>query len=98
MAEIVLYGTSAIIGSCFIFYSYRTVVTNKEKNIQKNKNEDIKKKNELFDIKKKEIDENVNKYKKYIIQEEKILDEYPDICIEERKKIARKIVEVDSFW
>jgi hypothetical protein len=94
MAEIVLYGTSAIIGSCFIFYSYRTVVTNKEKN----KNEEFKKKNELFDIKKKEIDENVNKYKKYIIQEEKILDEYPNICIEERKNIARKIVEVDSFW
>jgi len=36
MAEIVIYGSSAILGGCFMMYSYTSVRANKKNKINKN--------------------------------------------------------------
>jgi hypothetical protein len=67
MAEIVIYGTSAILGGCFMMYSYMSFRTNKEnkiiKELQQKKYMEDEEKKKVFEQKKKQYDENIKIYK-----------------------------------
>jgi hypothetical protein len=70
MAEIVIYGTSAILGGCFMMYSYMSFRTNKEnkqnkiiKELHQKKYMEDEEKKKVFEQKKKQYDENIKIYK-----------------------------------
>ena len=91
MAEIVIYGSSAILGGCFMMYSYTSVRANKKnkniKELQAKKYMEDEKKKKVFEQKKKQYDENIKKYK----EENKLLCEFSEISIRERKNMVGKM-------
>jgi len=86
MAEIIIYGTSAILGGCFMMYSYTSVRLNKEKKrtniikeLQQKKYMEDEEKKKVFDEKKKQYDENIRIYKQYKAKENNNLSNFSGI-------------------
>jgi len=85
MAEIIIYGTSAILGGCFMMYSYTSVRLNKEKKrtkdikeLQQKKYMEDEEKKRVFDAKKKQYDENIRIYKQYKTKENNNLSNFSE--------------------
>ena len=86
MAEIIIYGTSAILGGCFMMYSYTSVRLNKEKKrtniikeLQQKKYTEDEEKKKVFDEKKKQYDENIRIYKQHKAKENNNLCNFTEI-------------------